>query len=191
MNAIFLSSSVPDRDPWRKQADPLAVREAVLALAAVWLPHGELVFGGHPAISPLVEHAGRSLGHLERVHIYQSRFFEKVIPAAAKAFVNLHWTAPGSDRATSLTNMRWEMLESPNNPRTFQAAVFIGGMDGIDEELQIFEKVHSQAALIPVGSTGAAAYELWNRGVGLAGGKARSDLLTVTRYRKLFRNLLF
>lgn len=191
MNSIFLSSSVPDRDPWLGNSDPLTVREAVLALTAVWLPRGELVFGGHPAISPLVEHAARSLGLLDRVHIYQSLYFERDIPEAAKKFVNLHWTATGPDRGTSLTLMRREMLDSSNNRQSFQAAVFIGGMDGIDEELQIFRKAHPSAALIPVGSTGAAALNLWNSGVGLASGKFRNNLLAATRYRELFRTLLY
>jgi hypothetical protein len=191
MNAIFLSSSVPDRDPWRQHADPLAVREAVLALAAVWLPHGELVFGGHPAISPLVEHAARSLGYLDRVYIYQSREFEAIIPPAAMAIPNFRWTPAGASEAASLTQMRRDMIGSAGNPWTFEAAVFIGGMEGVEEEFQIIQAEHPRAALIPIGSTGAAAYQLWGRKVGLAAGNARDSLRDATRYRELFRRLLF
>jgi hypothetical protein len=56
---IFLSASIPDRDPYVRDSDPLAIREAVLALVAVTVRERRLVFGGHPAISPLVEHAAQ------------------------------------------------------------------------------------------------------------------------------------
>src|SRR5260370_17633659 len=103
--AIFLSASVPFREPFVSECDPVAIREAVLALVAVTVRERPLVFGGHPAISPLVEHAARSLGALKNVHIYQSRFFEDRIPEVARKFENLHWPETASDepKATTFT----------------------------------------------------------------------------------------
>jgi len=54
---VFLSASVPDPSrhaAYFQTARPARIREAVTQLARVVLPHGLLVFGGHPAISPLV-----------------------------------------------------------------------------------------------------------------------------------------
>src|SRR5271157_6561633 len=110
---IFLSASVPERELDRFVPDPVAIREAVRALVAETVRDRMLVFGGHPAISPLVEHAARDLHATDNVHIYQSRFFEKSIPDVAKKFKNLIWTneVPG-DRVASLTLMRNEMIRS-------------------------------------------------------------------------------
>ena len=108
----------------------MAIREAVIALAAVTLRDRPLVFGGHPAISPLVEHAARSLGALANVHIYQSRFFEDRIPEVARKFPNLHWTPKTPEaaptEAESLESMRrgsrkadpfyWSQTGGPNCP---------------------------------------------------------------------------
>src|SRR5206468_2116994 len=106
---------VPYREPFVSDCDPVAIREAVLALVAVCIRERPLIFGGHPAISPLVEHAARSLGALKNVHIYQSRYYENVIPEVARKFENLHWiNARGEGeqhRATSETEMRVEMIQ--------------------------------------------------------------------------------
>src|SRR5690348_1686153 len=112
MRPVFLSASVPNQKPFSDRFDPLAIREAIIALAAVTLRDRELVFGGHPAISPLVEHAATSLGALEHVHIYQSRFYEDRIPEVARKFKNLHWTDLKGNEAESLTAMRQEMIGS-------------------------------------------------------------------------------
>ena len=56
---IFLSASVPERELDRFVPDPVAIREAVRALVAETVRDRMLVFGGHPAISPLVEHAAQ------------------------------------------------------------------------------------------------------------------------------------
>jgi hypothetical protein len=57
MKAIFLSASIPNREPFVHYFDAIAIREAVLALVSLCVRKTDLVFGGHPAISPLVEHA--------------------------------------------------------------------------------------------------------------------------------------
>ena len=66
MNAapIFLSASVPNRDLQTYVPDPVAIREAVRALVGITLavPGRLLIFGGHPAISPMVWEDADSLG---------------------------------------------------------------------------------------------------------------------------------
>ncbi len=91
------------------------------------------------------------------VHLFQSKFFNEFFPDENKLFKNVTYIdAVDNDRGSSLTKMRVEMLKSYQ----FDAAVFVGGMEGIFEELALFQKFHPNATLIPVGSTGGAALEL-------------------------------
>jgi hypothetical protein len=183
---IFLSASVPYREPFTKHFDPLAIREAVIALVAMTVRDRELIFGGHPAISPLVEHAARSLGVVKNVHIYQSKFFEKAIPEVAKKFENLHWTANLEDRAGSLSAMRREMITKWD----FCAAVFVGGMEGIYEEAELFERFHPNKAQIVLATTGGAAEVLLEKTRARYPEKTLQLLQTERRYRRVFRQLL-
>ncbi|HMF36309.1 MAG TPA: hypothetical protein VKF17_06700, partial [Isosphaeraceae bacterium] len=72
MNAapIFLSASVPNRDLQTYVPDPVAIREAVRALVGITLavPGRLLIFGGHPAISPMVWEDAESLGAVDRIY---------------------------------------------------------------------------------------------------------------------------
>jgi len=160
MKPVFLSASIPDpkRDPrFFNTADPTAISEAVIGLATVVLPHTRLVFGGHPAISPLVRFVAERFGTAANVVIYQSRFFEDAVPADSRYFENLTWTpaVPG-DRDESLYIMRKAMIGS----EAFGAGIFIGGMEGVLDEFSRFPK-HTPA--YPVASTGGAALELWEQ----------------------------
>ena len=149
---IFLSASVPERELDRFVPDPVAIREAVRALVAETVRDRMLVFGGHPAISPLVEHAARDLQATDNVIIYQSMYFEKKIPDVAKKFRNLRWTpADPAGQDASLTLMRTQMIHST----PFEAAVFIGGMDGLFQEWTIFTSRYPDAPAFPVASTEA------------------------------------
>lgn len=186
MKAIFLSASVPYREPFVNYFDAIAIRESVLALVSVCVRERELVFGGHPAISPLVEHAARSLGAMERVHIFQSNYFRDKIPAVAREFPNLHWTRKGTDIPKSLTIMRKRMIGF----RDFGAAVFIGGMEGLFEELELFKKAHPGATVIPIASTGGAAKDLLEKGEGPQADTVIHALKEENRYRKLLSDLL-
>lgn len=128
---VFLSASLPspERHPaYAASANPVAIREAVRALAEVVVPAARLVFGGHPEISPRVQQEAERLGAADNVVIYQSRFFEKLIPPASQRFRQLVWTPAGADRESSLRLMREQMLQSER----FHAGVFIGGMEGVD-----------------------------------------------------------
>ena len=188
---IFLAASVPERDLHLYVTDPIAIREAIRALVAETVRERLLVFGGHPAISPLVEHAAGSLNAVDNVRIYQSEFFRKVVPPVAQKFKNLVWTPEvPSDRDASLTLMRTQMITS----EPFEVGVFIGGMDGLDEEWQLFTRHHPNAPAFPVASTEGAARLIWNPWTPPAAlnlpANVKDRLAQDLDYRLLFRDLL-
>jgi SLOG cluster3 family len=155
--AVFLSASVPDprRDPrYHTTADVSAIREAIVALATVVLPTGRLLFGGHPAVSPLILLIAQQLGVVDRVRIYQSDFFRSVVPPESLAFSSIVWTPeiPG-DRDGSLAAMRGAMLADV----PLRSGVFIGGMEGLEAEYALFRQRHVGLPAYAIASTGAAA----------------------------------
>ncbi len=162
---IFLSASVPlpGRHPrYFETADVLAIRDAVRGLAiAAAERDATLVFGGHPAITPIIrlQMAARDGRVGERFEVYQSRFFRKDFPADNVAFERVVLTPeiPGNQEA-SLAAMRREMLAG-----RLDAAVLIGGMEGVEEEHEFFRKRHPAAPTFPIASTGAAAAMLFQR----------------------------
>ena len=190
LGPVFLSASVPDprRDPvYARTAKPARIAEAVSMLAGVVLPRAELVFGGHPAISPLVLAIARQLGAVDRVVIYQSEFFRSVVPVDSVAFPRLTWTAEVvGDRAASLRAMRGEMI----GRRAFGAGFFVGGMDGVEEEYAMFRALQPNAVAFPVGSTGGAAGVLLDNGEGPSDAGERAALGGDLVYAHMFEKLL-
>lgn len=162
---VLLSASVPlptrDRS-FFDTADVSAIREAVKALVEVVLPVGRITCGGHPAITPLLALFARDAGlSFRSITVYQSALFAGKAPKEISDFVDIR-TVPaiGADRAASLTLMREEMIAS----RAFTAGVFIGGMEGLFEELAIFSRRHPSAKVLPIASTGAAAAMIYKTG---------------------------
>ncbi len=185
LGPVFLSASIPTPDrpsAYLQSAHLVAIREAVTALTLVVVPTTRLVFGGHPAISPLVHLAAEQLGAADNVFIYQSEFFRSVIPPPSLKFRHLLWTPPEADRAASLLRMRQQMLASEQ----FHAGVFIGGMEGVEEEFALFRQYHPTALLLAVASTGAAARVLFQQPVGSKDPGLEHDVA----YASLFRRLL-
>ena len=172
MKNIFLSASIPlpERDSkYIDTADIIAIRDAVIALTTVVLPHHRLVWGGHPSITPLVYYVMKklNLNIQEHVTIYQSKFFEKYFPEDNNKFNNVILTdVIDNDRDKSLLHMRERMLDEFE----FSAAVFIGGMEGIEGdkekgiegEYKMFIDRHPQALILPIASTGAATKIIYN-----------------------------
>jgi hypothetical protein len=187
--AVFLSASVPDprRDPrYFLTADTTAIREAVRALVRVVTARRLLVFGGHPAISPFVLHMAMSDGVSDRVVIYVSEFFRPVVPRDSLAFPHIVWTqAVDGDRAKSLAHMRDTMFGGHD----FRAGVFVGGMDGVEEEFARFHARWPAAPVYPVASTGAAARFLFERGEGPQDTAMRAALEGDLVYGALFEGL--
>lgn len=61
--------------------------------------------------------------------------------------------------SASLLLMREQMLSRQD----LVAAVFIGGMDGVEAEYGLFIRFHPQAKVLPVAAPGGAALELAKR----------------------------
>lgn len=176
-------------------ADFIAIRDAVVALVNAIIPNYRLVWGGHPAITPIIHEIFKKRGfdYNEYITIYQSNYFEGNMPKENLQFDNVILTEAvksnaneNENRADSLVIMRKRMLT--DNP--IYAGVFIGGMEGVlDEYKQLMEYSNGKAEVYPIASTGAAALilykELVNKGM-----NCNPRLLTDYCYASLFDDLL-
>jgi hypothetical protein len=185
---IFLSASVPlpNRDPrFMATADVIAIRDSVKALVTEVVPRGVIVFGGHPAITPLVALLLRGLGPdaARRIILYQSAFFTEQFGKENDEFLDVRVIpAVLNSEKESLRSMRAHMIGDTR----FHAGVFIGGMDGVLDEFVLFGQLHPNAARWPIASTGAAAKELF-----IEQGARRPELFAdEMTYSTLFRRLL-
>jgi hypothetical protein len=184
---IFLSASIPykDRDPkYYTSADVIAIRDSVRALATVVIPNSKLVWGGHPAITPLIRYVLNTMNKSVNTHVtlYQSDFFKANFPIENGTFENLIRIVENKDRDSSLLDMRSAMFKE----NKFSAGVFIGGMDGVEIEYEMFKSIHPNAILLPIASTGAAAKIIYEKNKSLFDKR----LLTDYSYISLFKELL-
>ena len=187
---VFLSASVPlpSRDPvYFGTADVIAIRDAVRALTMVVVEQQiQLVFGGHPAISPMIRlqiaQTGTPVG--DRVVMFQSRYFEREFPQDNAAFERVELVdAVQNNRQASLQRMREAMLTEP-----FRLGIFIGGMEGIEEEYDMFRRLHPSIPAFPIASTGAAAAMLFERDADLQ--RDHPELRDELSYLTLMRDLI-
>jgi SLOG cluster3 family len=187
MRAVFLSASIPlpERDAkYFVTADVVAIRDCIRALVSVVIPSGQIVFGGHPAITPLIRLLVENMNATAQEHItlYLSRFFEHVFPPESKEFeqIRLVDSVP-NDREASLAQLRTTMLTN----HEFDAGIFIGGMEGVEAEFGMFRKLQPAKPAYPIASTGAAARVLHEKYM-----PDRQDLSEDLLYLSLFRRLL-
>lgn len=170
---VFLSASIPDPSRWDGFYDPLAITDVVVAVTRGLLTFGgALVTAAHPTIAPLVLYVAREFPS-PRVRepfaiVYQSRLFEDVLPGethelASGGFAELRWTeaSPGDSPEPgrwndSLQVMRQTMLED-SAP---EAAVFVGGMQGIRDEFTMWKDWSAKAPVYVFRTPGGAAAEL-------------------------------
>lgn len=157
---IFLSASipVPGRGDFHESANPFLIQFAIRELLTVCLGRRVLVWGGHPAITPMVWAVCEDLdvSYSKAVVLYQSKLFADVFPEENQHFANcVYVDAVDADRAKSLERMRMKMLS-----QDFEAGVFIGGMEGIADEHQLFASLHPNAKVLAVASPGGAAQQL-------------------------------
>jgi hypothetical protein len=157
---IFLSASVPrvGRGNFHESADPFLIQFAVRELLTVALGRRQIVWGGHPAITPMIWAVCADLGleYAKAVALFQSRFFSDEFPEENDNFTNLTVIdAVEGDRDKSLASMRREMLSGP-----FHGAVFIGGMEGVVDEYDLFTSLHPSAVVVPLYAPGGAARDL-------------------------------
>lgn len=189
LNKIFLSAGIPyhakDRDSvYFNTADIIAIRDAVRALATVVIPKAHLVWGGQPAITPLIRFVMEKMNSSLKEHItlYQSNFFKDKFPEDNFYFENITLTEERDTLEDSLVVMRQEMLL--NND--FAVGIFIGGMDGILKEYELFKDAHPNALILPIASTGAAARIVYNS----IEPKLDERLLNDYAFMALFRDML-
>jgi hypothetical protein len=161
LSAVFLSASVPDPDAphFMKEGDSAAIAAAISALLYVLLGRRLLVWGGHPAITPMIWSFSDSMNvrYGDWVKLYQSNYFADDFPEENAFFKNVVFTqAINNDQKASLRHMRDRMLSETD----FQAAVFIGGMRGVLDEYHLFRAKAPDAKIIPIASTGGAAQVL-------------------------------
>lgn len=137
---VFLSASFPKGERGAA-VSPFSTRDissaATAVVEATLREGGQLVFGGHPTITPIVHQIAEILGAGNLVHLYQSELFEPDFPDEVRlleselgARLTLVPKVPG-DQAASLSAMRQLMLD-----QNLTHAFFVGGMSGILEEYQ-------------------------------------------------------
>lgn len=157
---IFLSASVPriGRGNFHESSDPFLIQFAMRELLTVALGRRQIVWGGHPAITPMIWAVCNDLGleYAKAVSLFQSRFFSDEFPEENDNFTNLTVVdAVDGDRDMSLASMRRKMLSGP-----FHGAIFIGGMEGVFDEYDLFTSLHPEAVALPLYAPGGAARDL-------------------------------
>ncbi len=161
MNAVFLSASVPviGRGTYHETANPFLIQFAVRELVIAVIREQTIVWGGHPAITPMIWSIcnDMSADYSKSVVLYQSKFFQDQFPEENDRFQNVEYTdSVPNDRAASLQKMRESMLSRSD----LKAAVFIGGMEGVETEFNLFKSYHPNAKVLPIASSGGAALQL-------------------------------
>jgi hypothetical protein len=164
VSAIFLSASVPlvNRGNYHETANPFLIQCAVRELIISVIRQHKIVWGGHPAITPMIWAICEDLEieYSDVVILYQSSFFQDRFPEENQRFRNVILTdaVPG-DQNSSLLLMREKMLSRDD----LAAAVFIGGMEGVEAEYDLFIRFHPQAKVLPVAASGGASLALAKR----------------------------
>ena len=191
MNTVFLSASIPLPDRDRKffdTADVISIREAIKGLVLVILEsRTDLVFGGHPAITPLVTMLFQQAGFSpeEHVTLYQSQHFKDKFPEQNQEMTKIVVTEGiDGDREKSLELLRRRMIGDSR----YSCGVFIGGMEGVLNEFDLFRETHPNTPVFPIASTGAAASIIYNK-YSLNFDLLRTEYTYPTLFRTLFSGL--
>jgi hypothetical protein len=232
---VLLSASEPDperkKEYWQSR-NLLNVREAVRAFCGHALAHYPVVYGGHPAITPLVRQVASRIQHQAEIQASRGEPVRKpkilmfqsglhVDPSSAGAGVVVtpaHEAdgklagSKGGMRNASLLRMRYEMIGKPGDypvhllgayqsqfgarrladlgTLEFSAAVFIGGMEGVEREFRIFRSFHPATPAYPIGSTGSACTKLLEQVKPCLSPKTFKLLREGTAYSLLMQQLL-
>ena len=90
VNAIFLSASVPvaGRGSYYQTAEPFLIQLAVREFLTLALGRRRIVWGGHPAITPMVWAVCEDLGveYADSVTLYQSKVLRGCFSRGEQAF---------------------------------------------------------------------------------------------------------
>lgn len=186
MTAIFLSASVPRRDSeYYETAEPFLIQAAVRELVKAVINRHQLVWGGHPAITPMVWSICQDMDveYSEAVVLYQSKYFQGQFPDENQHFNNVIYVdGVDGEREASLRAMRQAMLSRDD----LVAAVFIGGMEGVVEEYRMFRELHPQAMVLAVPAPGGAARELVSRDPSMPAASDDDDIDFAALFRRDF-----
>lgn len=159
MSAIFLSASVPDpEESGIPESNPLLIHAAIRAFLALVLGRRHIVWGGHPSITPMVHAACKDLGleYLDCVTLYQSLHFKDIFPTYNEHFDNVILVPEEADLQSSLRALREAMF----NQNNLEAAVFIGGKRGVEDEYVLLHNIQPDTLLVPIHAPGGVAAEL-------------------------------
>ncbi|MBY0225829.1 MAG: hypothetical protein K2Q28_08490 [Hyphomicrobium sp.] len=156
--AVFLSASVPDNssENFVGEGDSAAIAAAVSGLLYVTLGRRKLVWGGHPAITPMVWAFCESMevDYGAWVKLFQSDLFEDDFPEENAFFKNVTLTKRSPlGLEKSLEIMREQMISET----ALEAAVFIGGMKGVLVEYKMIREYAPSIKILPLATTGGAA----------------------------------
>ena len=183
---ILLSASVPSKQRDEKYLKiknaQIQIEEAVISLSRnIFQAGGQVIFGGDPSISPLVqmvaseysinrdiENHMRNEKEAKPINIFQSKAYENYIPKETFALLSLGYAEifwidaiqgekfnPKINEEQckkSLNHMRREMIK-----RNIDAFVCIGGMEGVEEEFNLFRECNPEKPVYILKSTGGAS----------------------------------
>lgn len=188
---IFLSAGIPvSEQEFNKygNTDVIAIREAIKALASVVLPKTHLIWGGHPSITPIIRFVLERMDFKVHDHVtlYQSAFFQNDFPKENQAFENIIITEREDTKEKSLEKMREKMIRYNN----FNAGIFIGGLQGVKTEFEMFREWHPNAIFLPVASTGGAAKSIFDEYSQILNPRLKDDFAYLSLYKALLTNIL-
>lgn len=193
---VFLSASIPDPDRWSGDYDAYEITDAVVAITkAVLAASGRVVCAAHPTIAPLLVTVANDFPRADRPHVvvYQSRLFEDRIPdeideLAKPGVGDVVWTdaapgeSPDGERHKSLEILRQRMLDE-SDPA---AAIFVGGMEGILDEFEMFLERYPDRPTYAFGKPGGEAREVLER----IDSELKKDLAGSDVYPALMRHVI-
>jgi hypothetical protein len=186
LRSVFLSASIPHNNlgTYYVIADSHLILKAVRDFIITFTPEYQIVFGGEPALTRMILTIFDDLG-LDRTNsivLYQSNFFENNYPEENQFIKNVIIPngTPGF-KETSLLTMRRQMLSR----KDLVGAVFIGGMDAVETEHQIFKYFHPNTEVLSVTSPGGGALNL-----ALDHGYAAAEGIHDTNFESMFRDYL-
>jgi hypothetical protein len=157
---VLLCASVPDEVNGTPQARH--IDDYVAAIVAALFDAGlNLVFGGHPTITPLVHRTVCARGGARpSIDLFQLERFRDMAPPQAldgAVFERLHWVGdPGLPIDADLANLREPMVALA------RAAIFVGGKTtgfqggkpGLRDEFERFRAHHPTGPVYLVGGAG-------------------------------------
>jgi hypothetical protein len=196
--AVFLGASIPDPARWSGSFDSREITDAVTAAArSVLSAGGTLVSGAHPTITPLLLYVAAEFpvrAGEPRVVAYQSALFEPVLSAAARQFeadgvgaLRMIPAAPGDHPEPGRWHASLRLMREAMFTETRPAAgIFVGGMEGVTDELNLLRALRPHALLYPLARPGGEAAGLLD----FAPAELRAALAGSAAYPTLFRQVV-